>query len=127
MSQSRAVVHMVRGPTTNYADKVSRGKVLANRDLGLVFAKPTGLPFQQNNLGMREFARLIEASGVRLIKFHGMRHTCATLMLKNGENPKVVQERLGHANISITLDVYAHALPSMQREAADRIGALLHR
>ncbi len=54
-----------------------------------------------------------------------MRHTCATLMLKNGENPKVVQERLGHANISITMDVYAHALPSMQKDAAAKLSSLL--
>ena len=107
----------------------------AYRDHGLVFTKEwsdtgkktdcLGDPLQQNNLGQREFAKLLMASGVRPIKFHGMRHTCATLMLKNGENPKVVQERLGHANISITMDVYVHALPSMQKDAAAKLASLL--
>ena len=80
-----------------------------------------------NNIGQREFARLIEASGVCPIKFHGLRHTSATLALKAGVPVKVVAQRLGHAKTDITLDIYAHALPSMQRAAADRIGAPLHR
>ncbi|MGI8857114.1 MAG: tyrosine-type recombinase/integrase [Thermomicrobiales bacterium] len=59
------------------------------------------------------------------ITLHGLRHTCATLLLLHNVNPKVVSERLGHASISITLDTYSHVLPSMQRDAADAIGAAL--
>ena len=64
--------------------------------------------------------------GVRPIKFHGLRHTCATLLLKAGVPIKVVQERLGHKGIEITLNIYAHALPSMQQDAAAKLAALLH-
>lgn len=106
------------------------------RDHGLVFAKEwgdltrardtLGEPLQANNLGQREYARLIKAAGVRPIKFHGLRHTCATLLLQAGVAPNVVQKRLGHKKIEITLNVYAHALPAMQQDAAARLAAMLH-
>ena len=84
-----------------------------------------GDPLQSNNLGQREFAKLLKASGVRRIKFHGLRHTAATLMLQEGVPPKVVSERLGHRSVTITMEIYAHALPSAQKDAAARMGALL--
>ena len=59
------------------------------------------------------------------IPLHGLRHTHATLLLQIGESPKVVQERLGHASISITMDIYSHVNPTIQRAAADRFAALL--
>ena len=59
------------------------------------------------------------------IRFHDLRHTAATLMLQQGINPKVVQERLGHADISLTLNTYSHVLPSMQEEAAEKMDELL--
>jgi integrase len=113
---------------------------MANRttyhEHGLVFAKEwedlqqqryaLGDPLQMTNIGKREFARLTKAAGVRVITFHGLRHTSATLLLKAGVPPKVVQERLGHQSIAITMDVYAHVLPGMQQEAAAKLGALLH-
>jgi integrase len=109
---------------------------VAYHDHGLMFAKEwgdlhgredsLGLPLQSNNLGQREFARLITAAGVRRISIHGLRHTSATLLLKAGVAPHIVQQRLGHKKISTTLEIYAHALPSMQQDAARRLGALLH-
>lgn len=93
---------------------------------GFVFAKETGDPLQMNNFGQREFTQLIEASGVKKIRFHDLRHTCATLLLAHGTNPKIVQERLGHSNISMTLDRYSHVTPTMQREAAQVMGDILH-
>ncbi len=106
------------------------------RDLGLVFAMepanlqtPTatlGAPLSQGWLGGREFKRLTKAAAVRPIKFHGLRHTCDTLALGNGEPVHVVAQRLGHRNATMTLTVYAHALPNQQRQAADRLGAVLH-
>jgi integrase len=59
------------------------------------------------------------------IRFHDLRHTAATLMLQQGIHPKVVQERLGHSDISMTLNTYSHVLPSMQEEAADKMDELL--
>ncbi len=112
---------------------------LANRgvyqDFGLVFAKDwcrmtrrhdvLGHPLQSNVIGQREFKRLIAEAGVKTIKFHGLRHTCATLLLQERVPAHVVQERLGHKKIEITLGIYAHALPSMQEDAATRLANLL--
>ena len=60
----------------------------------------------------------------RRIRVHELRHTAATLLLSQGEHPKVVQERLGHSTIAVTMDVYSHVTPTMQRNAADRLDAL---
>jgi integrase len=95
-------------------------------DYGLVFAREFGDPLTINNIGQREFKRLTQKAGVRPIKFHGLRHTCATLLLQAGTSAKVVQERLGHKRIEITLNVYTHVLPSMQQEAASKLSKLLH-
>ena len=105
------------------------------QDQGLVFAKEWGElsskvdtlgdPLQMNNIGQREFNKIIEAASIRRIKFHGMRHTCATLLLKAGVPVHVVSERLGHKKVDITMNIYAHVLPSMQEEEADKLGALL--
>ena len=106
------------------------------RDFGMVFAKEwgdlhgredsLGLPLQSNNIGQREFARVLKAAKVRRITIHGLRHTSATLLLKAGVAPQVVQQRLGHKRIEITLGIYAHVLPSMQQDAARRLGALIY-
>lgn len=108
----------------------------AYNDLGLVFAKEwgdlhgredsLGLPLGINNLGSREFARVIKAADVRRIKFHGLRHTCATLLLAAGVPPHVVAARLGHAKVTTTLETYAHALPAHGQEAARLLGAVLY-
>ncbi len=65
-------------------------------------------------------------AGVKRIKFHGVRHTVAALLLQSGVPVHVVGARLGHANVSMALKVYAHALPNMQADAADRLAAVLH-
>ncbi len=70
--------------------------------------------------------KLITAAGVSSIKFQGLRHTCATLLLQAGQPVHVVSERLGHKRTDITLDVYAHVLPDMQQDAARRLNALLY-
>ena len=101
----------------------------SHRDHGLVFAKETGTalgdPLQMNNLGQREFAKLVEEAGVRPIKFHGLRHTSATLALNAGVPVKVVSHRLGHGRTQITMDIYAHALPTAQKEAAATMASVL--
>ena len=59
------------------------------------------------------------------MRFHDLRHTAASLLLSAGVHPKVVQERLGHSTISITLDTYSHVLGTLQRDAADRLDEVL--
>lgn len=93
-------------------------------DRGLVFTNEIGAPLHVNALASR-FKKLIAASGVPTIRFHDMRHTSATLMLSGGEHPKVVAERLGHADVSVTLNRYSHVTPDMQRQAADRLDAMI--
>jgi len=67
----------------------------------------------------KEFRKLITKAGVPKIRFHDLRHTHATFLLQEGVHPKIVSERLGHKNVSITLDIYSHVLPSMQKKAAE--------
>lgn len=59
------------------------------------------------------------------IRFHDLRRTNATLLLSQGVNPKIVQERLRHADITMTLNRYSHVIPDMQRMAADTLDAAL--
>ncbi|MEW6229119.1 MAG: site-specific integrase [Bacillota bacterium] len=98
----------------------------AYNDFGLVFAKEPdnkyrqkdviGCPLQANNLGEREFLRLIKKAGVRPVKFHGLRHTCATLLLKARVPVHYVAARLGHTDVGTALRIYAHAIPSGEKE-----------
>jgi integrase len=71
------------------------------------------------------FERHVRRSGLPVIRFHDLRHTHASLMLRSGVHPKVVQERLGHSSIAITLDIYSHVAPGMQEAAAAQLGALV--
>jgi integrase len=96
----------------------------AYHDQGYVFAGDEGQPMHPNVIAKR-FARLVAVTSLPAIKLHGLRHTNATVSLAAGEHPKIVQERLGHSTISMTLDRYSHVTESMQREAAARLDALL--
>jgi len=97
---------------------------LAHPSIGFVFARPDGRPLSMSIIG-KAWARLNRRAGVPRIPFHGLRHTAASLMLKKRIPAKVVQEMLGHADISITLRTYSHVLPGMQREAAQAMDELL--
>ena len=68
---------------------------------------------------------MIKKAGVKKIRFHDLRHTCATLLLAKEVNPKIVQERLGHSDISMTLNRYSHVTPTMQDKAAKILGDAL--
>jgi integrase len=68
---------------------------------------------------------LAARAGVKKIRFHDARHTLASLMLKAGTHPKIVQERLGHSSIGMTLDTYSHVAPGLQEAAAQRFDAII--
>lgn len=93
-------------------------------DHDLVFPNHTGKPLERQNVFKRSFRPLLAKAGLPYIRFHDLRHSAATLMLSLGEQPKVVQERLGHSTIGVTMDTYSHVLPDMQRKAASRLDAL---
>ena len=85
---------------------------------GLVFATVAGTLINPSNVRNRSLRPLLKRAGLRPVRFHDLRHTCATLLLSKNVNPKIVSEMLGHASISITLDVYSHLMPDMQDKAA---------
>ena len=93
-------------------------------DHGFVFTNATGGPLHVNSLVLR-FRKLIQVAGVPTIRFHDLRHTSATLLLAEGVHPKIVQERLGHADISIMLNRYSRVTPGMQAQVADALDAAM--
>ena len=97
------------------------------QDNDLVFASEIGTPLSLRNLERRHFKPLLRKAELPDIRLYDLRHSCATLLLAAGENPKVVSERLGHASIVLTLDIYSHVLPSMQKAATEKLEAVLSR
>lgn len=95
-------------------------------DHNLVFCTAFGTPLDRGRIHLNWIPALKKA-GLPRIRLHDLRHTAATLMLQEGVHPKVVQEMLGHSSISVTLDIYSHVAPTLHREAADRMDALLRR
>ena len=89
-----------------------------HRDHGLIFATRVGTPINPENLVNRSLKPLLERASLPEIRFHDLRHTCATLLLGRRVHPKLVQELLGHATIAMTLDTYSHYMPSMGDQAA---------
>jgi integrase len=93
-------------------------------DSGLVFHRPDGSRLKPDAVSAT-FLRRVESSDVDRITLHGLRHTWATLALEKGIHPRVVQERLGHSTIAITLGIYSHVTPTLHDEAAEQVAALL--
>jgi integrase len=93
------------------------------QDSGFVFTGQQGQALHVNVL-VTHFKSLIRKAGLPDLRFHDLRHTSATLLLAQGVHPKIVQERLGHADISMTLNRYSHVTPDMQRSAADTLDAV---
>ena len=88
------------------------------QDHGLVFPSGAGTPLAGGNLN-RAFKTLLRRAGLpQTIRLHDLRHTCATLLLRQGVNPKFVQDLLGHGGVSLTLNVYSHVLLDMGDTAA---------
>ena len=96
------------------------------QDYDLVFATREGHPLLRRNIVRRHFKPILKRAGLpESLRLYDLRHSCATLLLAANENPKVVGERLGHASIRMTMDVYSHVLPTMQRAASDKLELLL--
>lgn len=104
-------------------ERIAFGEGYENKDF--VVCSKHGTPYSKSMCD-KVWRRLIKKSGVRKIRFHDLRHTCASLLLSLGIHPKVVQEQLGHSSISMTLDTYSHLAPNMQGEAASALENLLN-
>ncbi len=102
-----------------YIDKVKEKGEKFN-DEGYVICQPNGKPYKPNSM-TRKFDRFLDKQHLKKIRLHDLRHTNATLMLKNGISAKEAQARLGHADVSVTLGTYSHVLDSMQRSTAEKI------
>lgn len=98
----------------------------AYQDHGLVFCKEDGTPYNPKDF-TKMFQRVLKNAGLPKIRLHDLRHTHATLALKKGIHPKVVQERLGHSNIHTTLDIYSHVSPDLQKIAMAPLNGLLNK
>lgn len=89
-----------------------------------IFSLADGNPLTCDFVRRQSMLPILKSAGLPVIRFHDLRHTSASLLFAAGEHPKVVQERLGHSSIQITLDTYSHAIPSMQTEAAKKMDAM---
>lgn len=94
----------------------------AYQNNGLVFAREDGSPWSPDAF-TSAYRSAVAIKFGKKVRFHDLRHSHATQLLKQGVHPKVVSERLGHSSISITMDIYSHVLPGMQEEAASKIDA----
>ena len=95
---------------------------LGRNDDGLVFTTLEGGTINPRNFS-KEFDRIAKRGGLAGVTFHALRHTHVTQLLRDGENIKVVSERVGHSSVAITLDLYAHVIPGMQEGAALKVDA----
>jgi integrase len=117
VSLTRVAAQAFKGHLERQLEEIDRAGSLWQEN-GLVFASETGAPLDRRDLTSRRFKPLLERAGLPHFRFHDLRHTCATLLLTQNVNPKVVSEMLGHSSIAITLDTYSHVLPNMQDSAA---------
>ena len=91
---------------------------------GLVFTSSIGTPLDGTNVTHR-LQHILAAAGLPRMRFHDLRHACATLLIAKGVHPRIVMETLGHSQISLTMNTYGHVLPALQRTAADEMDAVL--
>ena len=103
-------------------ERILLGEKWQNYDL--IFPSPIGTPLDPSNV-LKEYKDCLKRAGLPNLRFRDLRHSAATLMLQQGVNPKIVSERLGHSDISLTLNTYSHVLPPMQEEAAEKMDDLL--
>lgn len=103
-------------------------KVLAGphwQEHGFVFTSPAGTPLDGQNFYNRCFKPMLIKAGLPDIRFHDLRHSCASLLLAQGVSPRVIMETLGHSQISLTMNTYSHVMPFLMREAAEKMDEML--
>ena len=89
--------------------------------LNLMFPNESGRPINHNNLVNRYYVPALKKAEIEKIRFHDLRHTFASLLINQGENPKYIQKQMGHSKVSTTLDIYAHLFSKVNQEAACRL------
>jgi len=125
--RSLAVPAAIVGSLRLHKERQDRERIAADRrwhDTELVFARPDGYPLS-GGVVTHTFQKLLEKAGLPKMRFHDLRHSCATLLLAQGVSPRVVMDVLGHSQISLTMNTYAYVLPEMRQHAADRMNDLL--
>ncbi|MFF2189162.1 tyrosine recombinase XerC [Streptomyces sp. NPDC058155] len=106
------------------ADKKAAGDKWKGEGHGLVFTTKNGTPIEPRNLN-RSFEALCGRAGVRKVRFHDLRHTCASLLHEQGADARMIMEVLGHSSIRVTMDIYTFVRLDSQRSAFDRVGDAL--
>ena len=91
----------------------------------MVCTYPNGKLFYPKRFSAK-FHELLEKNNLPIIRFHDLRHSHASLLVKLGIQPKVISERLGHSNIGITMDLYSHLYEEADREVADEFDKIIH-
>jgi len=94
------------------------------QEKGLLFPSTLGTPISARNL-VRHFKSVLKANDLPSIRFHDLRHSCATLLISLGVHPRIVMEMLRHSQISTTMNIYAHVIPEVNRDAVNQLGALV--
>ena len=116
-------IEELRRHKTHQAEELLRVGVRQTDDMDVV-AQADGQPLKPNSL-THEFVRFVAGTDLPRVRFHDLRHSHATHLLATGVHPKIAQERLGHASVAMTLDLYSHVLPGMQADAASRVDEAL--
>ncbi len=110
-------------PARQLAEKLKAGSAWEDHDY--VFCASIGTHLNPTRDILDQLEKLLAKAGLPAIRFHDLRHIAATAVLALGTNPKIVQEILGHSAIAITMDVYSHVLPTMQKEAMNKLNEAL--
>ena len=118
---SRVLAELKQAQNQYNLNKLAMG--LAFKDSGLVFSREDGGAYRPESL-TKMWRRFLQKHELKDIRFHDLRHSCATALLEAGVDPKTVQTRLGHSDITMTLNIYAHCTENMDRNAAQKLDEL---
>ena len=103
--------------TRQREERLQAGADWQGQEWGLVFTTPQGSPVNKFEL-LKVYKRHLDRAELPTLRFHDLRHSCASLLMAQGVHPRVVMEILGHSTITLTMNTYSHVLPSAQRDAA---------